>query len=118
MPKRIINVDRAKESTSTKRKRAPASSPEGRESQIISMTYDLAEKQIAEGTASSQTMHHFLEAGSTKRKLEKEKLLQENALLKAKIEALKSAKSTEELYANALDAMRKYNGSGEEDYEH
>ena len=43
---------------------------------------------------------------------EKKKLQAENDLLKAKIEALNSQKRTEELYAEALKAMRDYSGMG------
>lgn len=91
--------------------RPPALTPEGRENQLISLAIDLAERQLAEGTASSQVITHYLKLGSTKERLEKEKLEKENELLKAKTEALQSAKHVEELYSNALDAMRKYSGS-------
>lgn len=100
----------------TKRIR-PASNPEARENQMISLAVDLAEKQLLEGTASSQVITHYLKLGSTKERLEKEKLEEENKLLKAKTEALQSQKRVEELYANALSAMRNYSGLGE-DYDY
>ena len=71
---------------------------------------------MQEGTASSQVITHYLKLGSTKERLEKEKLERENELLRAKTEALESAKHVEELYANALEAMRSYSGHGYEDY--
>ena len=83
---------------------------------MISLAVDLAEKQLLEGTASSQVITHYLKLGSTKERLEKEKLERENELLRAKTEALESAKHVEELYANALDAMRSYSGHGSDDY--
>ena len=91
-------------------KRRYAATPEARERQIISDAYDLAEQQIRKGTASSQVITHFLKIGSEKEKLEKEKLKQDNLLTKAKIESLASAKKVEEMYAEALTAMRTYTG--------
>lgn len=97
------------------KKLRPAFSPEARENQLISLAVDLAEKQLIEGTASAQVITHYLKLGSTKENLEREKLVQENALLRAKTEAMQSAKRVEELYENALNAMRRYSGNGEED---
>jgi len=98
--------------------RAPATTDEGRESQLVSLAIDLAEKQLSEGTASSQVITHYLRLGSTREKLEQERLHRENVLLDSKVEMLASAKKVEELYAEALNAMRSYVGremdSGEE----
>ena len=88
----------------------PALTPEARENQLISLAVDLAEKQLIEGTASSQVISHYLKLGSTKERLEKEKLEEENKLLRARTEALQSAKRIAELYSNAISAMRKYSG--------
>lgn len=71
----------------------------------------LAEKQLAEGTASSAVITHYLKLGTTRERLEKEKLAKENELLKAKTEALASSARVEELYKQALDAMRSYGSS-------
>ena len=103
--------------TETTRKIRPALSPEVRENQMISLAVDLAEKQLMEGTASSQVITHYLKLGSTKERLEKEKLEEENKLLKAKTEALQSAKRVEELYSDAIAAMKRYSGNGGGDVE-
>lgn len=96
----------------------PALTPEARENQMIALAVNAAEEQLMNGTASSQVITHYLKLGSTKTRLENEKLQAENDLLKAKIEALNSQKRTEELYAEALKAMRDYSGNGdEENYE-
>lgn len=97
----------------------PALTPESRENQLISLAVDLAEKQLQEGTASSQVITHYLKLGSTKEKIEKEILMQQKELISAKTEALKSAKRIEELYTNAIKAMRTYGGhnNGDEDNE-
>ena len=96
-------------------RRPPAMTVEERENRIIAMAVDLAEKQLAEGTASSQVITHYLRLGSTKERLEMEKLREENALLKAKTEAIKSSARIEELYRNAVEAMRSYEPSRHED---
>jgi hypothetical protein len=96
------------------RRRAPASNPESREHQLVSLAVDLAERQLLEGTASSQVITHYLRLGSTTARLEKEKLEGENALLRARTESLTSAKNVEELYKKAIVAMRVYSGSAEE----
>jgi len=91
-------------------RRPPATTPEARENQMIAHAVDLAEKQIREGTASAQVLSHYLKLGSSREKLEQERLAKENELLDAKREALASAQRVEELYKTALDAMRTYAG--------
>ena len=97
------------------RRMRPALSPEARENQLISLAVDLAERQLMEGTASSQVITHYLKMGSTKERLEKEKLMEENKLLRAKTENLQSMKHIEELYQEAINAMRDYAGYGDQD---
>lgn len=97
--------------------RRPATTPEGRENQVVSMAYDLAEQQIRAGTASAQVISHFLKLGSTRERLEQSRLGSENELLKAKVDQLASAKRVEELYANALNAMREYSGQEPSSYD-
>lgn len=92
----------------SKKKGAPARTMEARENEMISLAVDLAEKQLSEGTASAQVITHYLKLGTTREQLEKKKLMEENKLLQAKTEALQSAKRIEELYLNALQAMRSY----------
>jgi len=91
-------------------KMRPALTPEARENQLISLAVDLAEKQLRDGTASSQVITHYLKLGSTKEKLEKEILEKQKELIEAKTQSLQSAKRIEELYENALNAMRRYSG--------
>ena len=98
--------------TQTKRRPKPASSPEAREAQMISLAVDLAEQQLLDGTASSQVITHYLKLGSIKEQLEMEKIREENKLLKAKTEMIESQKRTEELYSAALAAMKSYSSSG------
>lgn len=102
-------------SSGSSRKIRPALTPEARENQLISLAVDLAEKQLQEGTASSQVITHYLKLGSTKERIEKEILEKQKELISAKTEALQSAKRVEELYTNALKAMRNYSGQGDPD---
>lgn len=97
------------------RQMRPALTPEGRESQLVSLAVDLAAKQLQEGTASSQVITHFLKLGSTREKLERERLEEENRLLKAKTKAIENAEEVKVLYEQALKAMRNYAGQGEPD---
>ena len=102
----------------TARRIRPALTPEARENQMIALAVDLAEKQLMEGTASSQVITHYLKLGSTKERIEKEILEKQKELIAAKTENLKSAKRIEELYAEAISAMRRYSGHGDENEEY
>lgn len=90
--------------------RKPATTLEDRENEVISQAIDLAERQIQEGTASSQVITHFLKLGSTREQLEQERISHENELTQVKIQAIESQKRVEELYKDALNAMRAYSG--------
>lgn len=96
-------------------KSRPGLTPESRENQLISLAIDLAEKQLREGSASSQVISHFLKLGSTTSMLEKLTLAKNLDLITAKTEAIKSGKVVEELYTNALAAMRSYSGNNNSD---
>lgn len=107
---------RAKASSSvTPRKIRPALSPDARENQLISLAVDLAEKQLMEGTASSQVITHYLKLGSSKERIEKEILERQKDLIEAKTKAYQASDEIKELYAEALKAMRTYSGQGEPD---
>lgn len=107
-----------KKETKNPRRLRPALSPEAQENKMISLAVDLAEQQLLDGTASSQVITHYLKLASTKEQLEKEKLREENKLLKAKTENLQSMKHIEELYTEALNAMRNYSGQEDLDDEY
>jgi len=97
----------------------PALTPEAKEGQMISLAVDLAERQLREGTASSQVITHFLKMGSSKERLEQEIMEVQKKLIEAKAESIHSAKRIESLYTDALSAMKLYGGGGkaEEDEE-
>lgn len=91
-------------------RRPPATTPQARENQLISAAVDLAEEQIRSGTASAQVITHFLKLGSSREKLEQERIAHENELLQTKKEVMESAKRVEAMYEEALNAMRTYAG--------
>lgn len=91
-------------------RRPPATTPEARENQLISAAVDLAEQQLREGSASAQVITHYLKLGSSREKLEQERLAEEVKLQRAKREAMASAARVEELYESAINAMRAYAG--------
>lgn len=93
-------------------RRRPAASPEEREMQLADAAYDLAEDQIQSGTASSQVITHFLKMGSTRERLEQERMRHEVELMEVKKEQLEGQKRVEALYGEALEAMRSYSGLG------
>lgn len=91
-----------------------ASTPEGRENEMIMLAYQEVERRIRDHTATSQELCHFLKMGSEKERLEREKLEVEMELQRVKAEAIESGKHMEELYNNAIAAMKLYGGSEEE----
>lgn len=107
-------MSKAKQTT-TKRRMRPALTPEAREQQLVSLAVDLAEQQLIDGTASSQVITHFLKLGSSRADLERAKLEHETKLLEAKTEALQSQKNMEELYSQAIAALKSYGPSGDTD---
>lgn len=108
----------------TPSRRRPASTPEDREAQIISDAYDLAEYQIQNRTASAQVITHFLKLGSTREQLEQEKIKLEMKKLDAQVVQIEQGARMEELFTDAIKAIRSYQGvqeapqeSIEEDYD-
>lgn len=98
--------------TGTSKKGRPALTPEARENQMISLAVDLAEQQLRDGTASSQVISHYLKLATARERLERERLEEENKLLRAKTENLQSSKRSEEFYAEVLKVIKTYNGQG------
>lgn len=101
---------RRKDQDEGKRQRKPATTPEARENELISAAHDLAEEQIRTGQASSQVITHFLKLGSSRERLEQERIAHENQLLAVKKEALERADRIESLMTDAVNAMRSYQG--------
>lgn len=111
-------MKKVKSSSEPVKRIRPPLTPEARENQMIALAMDLVEQRLLNGTASSQETTHFLKLGTAKEKLERERLEKENELLKAKTEAIQSGQRVEELYKDAIRAMKKYSGNGEKDEEY
>lgn len=105
----------ARESKTTKkhtRNQRHAISLENREQQMIKLAVNLAEQQLIDGSASSQLITHYLKLATTREKIEQETMLANQKLIKAKVENLESASRIEELYSEAISAMKRYGGNG------
>ena len=100
-------------------RRRPATTPEAREQQLIGLAVDLAEDQMVNGTASAQVISHYLKLGSSRERLEQERIRHENELLRVRRESIESQQNMEALYKEALAAMQTYSGQQprEEDFD-
>lgn len=103
---------KSSQSSGNTRQIRPALTPEARQNQLIALATDLVEKRLIEGTASSQETTHFLKLATQEAKLKVKILEKQEELISAKTEAIKSSQRTEELYRDAIIAMRKYSGGG------
>lgn len=93
-------------------RRSPARTLEAREQQLSKAAYDLAERQINDGTASSQVITHFLKMGSTRELVEQERLRGQIEVDRVKAEQLEGQKRMESLVSEAFEAFRSYSGQG------
>ena len=106
---------KAASSSGTSPKMRPALTPEARENQMISLAMDLVQQRLIDGTASSQETTHFLKLASSKATLEKERLEEENKLLRAKTKVMENVEDAKVIYSDVLNAIRKYSGQGDVD---
>lgn len=104
---------KAASSSGTSPKMRPALTPEARENQMISLAMDLVQQRLIDGTASSQETTHFLKLASSKTILEKERLEEENKMLRAKTKVMENMEDAKVIYSDVLNAIRKYSGYGD-----
>jgi hypothetical protein len=78
---------------------------------------DLAEQQLLSGTASAQVITHYLKLATRREKAEVDRIENDNRLTSAKIDQIASSARQEELYENALAAMKAYSGQVPSDVE-
>jgi len=100
---RVINANEP-----APKKRAPATSPEQRNNQLISMSFDAAEEMISSGKATSQLLVHFLKQGTARDELEKSKLELESQLLRARTDSIAASEDLRQLHMDAIAAMTEY----------
>ena len=89
---------KSSKSMGSSKKIRPALTPEARELQMT-----------------SQVITHYLKLGSSREKLERERLEEENNLLRAKVRAIDSTDEIKDLYKDAINAFRIYSGQGNDD---
>ena len=85
--------------------------PEAVENRMVTLAIAQAERQLKNGTASSQIITHYLKLASPNAKLEREILENQSQLIAAKTKAINAAEKNEELYKEAMAAMRMYSGA-------
>lgn len=98
-----------------KRVFSPAMTDEERETQLAALAYDLAEQRLRDGTASSQLIHDCIKLDSRRDRLERDILEEQKKLIVAKTENMESSKKLEEVYLNAVAAMKRYQGVSDND---
>lgn len=92
------------------KRRPPATTPEGRENQMIALAFDQAELLLREGRAPAQVLVHYLKLGTENTKLERERLRSQIALDYKKAENIETAERLEVVYEEAKAAMFRYQG--------
>ena len=108
-----------KQAKSTESPKAPARLrpglvPQTDENQCISLAMDIAKQKLLDGTASNTMVLHFLKLGTSRERLEREIMEKDMELKDAKIQALESQARSEQKYAEAMEAFRRYSGYDEE----
>ena len=91
-----------------------ASTPEGRENELIDMAYNEVARRIANHEATSAELVHFLKMGSEKERLERSKIEAEMELQRAKTVAIEEGRSMEAIAKEAMEAFKRYSGVEEE----
>lgn len=109
MPK----VAKTAESPKTPERLRPSLSRESDENQCISLSIDIAKEMLQNRTAPPSMILHFLKLATTREQIERETMQLQQELMVAKKQALESQARSEQLFADAMKAMRRY--SGEED---
>jgi len=89
----------------------PAETDEARQNQMIALAERTAERWMLEDRAPASVVNHYLALGTEKAKLERKQLEADIKLKMAKVEAIEQTKRIEELYNNAIEAMKLYTGS-------
>ena len=99
------------------RERPPALTPEAAERRCVEAAYSLAQRQLDEGSASPSVVVHFLKLGTARAQLEQEKLRKETELLQTKKIAIEETQHMEQMFAEAIAAMRRCQGHPDDEDE-
>lgn len=90
---------------------SPAFDEEDQEKKMIALAYSQAEKELQEGTASSQIVTHFLRLGTQRAKLEEAQIMLQNSLIQEKIIEAQESQKVAEMVDDVLKALRRYSYS-------
>lgn len=104
-----------KSSEPPKKRGRAQSTPEEREKYLQNLAFDLAEKQLIGGTASSQIVTQLMKGGGIREQLELDRLRNENRLLNARIEGMESAVRMEASIEEAFEAFKSYRPTSSDD---
>lgn len=107
---KIVELSKA---SKQKRNSRPASEPEAREKQLVSLAVDLAEKQLTDGTASAAVITHYLKIASKRETLEREILEKQKEFLQAKASSLSRGEESDSIAREALEALKSYKSGSE-----
>lgn len=99
------------------RRRSHAKTPEERESLLIAKSLNLIERQIDDGSVSSTVLSIYAKAGTERDRLEKERLRNENEVLRKKVQTMEAAVDVKNLMEDALSAFKGYSGQSVMDYD-
>lgn len=89
-------------------KRNPATSPQSQEQRCISLSYQLAEQMLEDGTAPPSIVAHFLKMGSSSQQIDAELKSNQAVLAKSKAESITAAESNKEVAEKAIEALKGY----------
>lgn len=109
--RRVRNSNSPSEEKGTR----PAISKEAREGQMIALAEKLAEKQLREGTASSQVITHYLKLGTERERKEIELMEMEKHVKAAKVESITAMTEIRKMFGEAMNAFKIYRGGDEEE---
>ena len=93
----------------------PARTAEERQDQLINLAIDEAERQITKGIATSQIIAHYLKLATERERAEITRINGEIELQKAKIEAMAGQARQEQMFNDAVNAFRGYQGLDEDE---
>lgn len=114
MKKKVVSIESSPDQMQTT-SILSASTPEGRENELIDMAYNEVARRIANHEATSAELVHFLKMGSEKERLERSKIEAEMELQRAKTVAIEEGRSMEAIAKEAMEAFKRYSGVEDEE---
>lgn len=112
MAKRIKKNDKVPDTVG---KEPSAMDPENRLQQLSGIALDRIEERMLNGKATGAELIFMAKFADPERFFKQDKIATETELLASKKQAIDSGKNTEKLYADAINAMKHYQGQDHED---